>query len=102
MSARILDFPCETVQLALPGFVLIAWRRGREDGWLWGIWKPMPGPGPRWYQAGWLPPGQELDYSRTSRSRASKRWHAPFADPCAWHYLMSEAAAFPEKPRQYL
>ena len=120
MSARIIDFPSETGQLEIEGYTLIAWRNGcegdvwgnGEPNWLYGLWKPTNGKG--WYESGYYVPAirtsyvksgvwpGHLNHSRNSRSAAIAIWRLRFREPYRWHYLMSEAAAFPEKHRQYM
>ncbi len=101
MSAKILIFPCEAIEeLKLEGYVLIAWRRDEHEvGWFHGIWKPLPGPGPRWYRSGWKSPRpwSKINHVRTSRKAAMYEWRYPICAPYNWHHLVSEAEAFPEQ-----
>ncbi len=117
MTPKILTFPTdEAAKLQLEGYVLIAWHRepglGDDEGWLWGLWKPSDGKG--WYRSGYrtspcpsaTAPGgvwpAHLSHFGMSRKGALQSWRCKFVDPYGWHYLMSEAAAFPEKRRRYL
>ena len=115
MSARILTFSAAPAQLQLKGYTLIAWRQGAERWdepdeaqWLHGIWKPATGKG--WYRSGYFVPAwsyghfhSHMQDSRICRKGALAMWRwDKMREPYRWHYLQTEAQAFPEKRRQYV
>jgi hypothetical protein len=111
MSARILAFPSAPVLLALPGYTLIAWSLGAEGeafgepDWYYAIWKTADGRG--WYEQGYYVPhsdgGGRLISSRSSKASALSMWHNQRRNmKYRWHYLETEAQAFPEKGRRYV
>jgi hypothetical protein len=108
---KIIQFPGTPPQLQLDGHTLIAWRLGPEGeafgeaDWYYAIWKPADGRG--WYESGYYVPdsdgGGSLISSRSSRAHARSAWHNQCKNlKYRWHYLMSEAEAFPEKRMQYV
>jgi hypothetical protein len=103
---RILSFVSEATLLALEGYTLIAWCRDAVDvvcgpGHLWGLWRPADGKG--WYRSGTYWPSHRLNDSRMSRTSAIAMYRRHCRNPTYdWHYMETEAQAFPEKRRQYL
>jgi hypothetical protein len=100
MSARIFAFPLPTELLQLEGCTLIAWSMD-STGWMHAMWKPVDGKG--WYRVGWLAPGRGIRHERVSRKVAREGWGDPvYREPYNWHYLCTEAQAFPQRRRQYM
>jgi hypothetical protein len=118
MSARILDFPGVPPQLQVDGYVLLAWARDATGDVFAGegdhyhcLWKPASGKG--WYESGMYYPASHSEFTgdhpgrisrgRMSRASAIESWRRNPGNPrYHWHYLCSEAQAFPAKRRRYL
>ncbi len=90
----------ETAQLQLEGHELIAWV-WTEYGTLAGLWRPLPGPGPRWYKFGCRSRiSGGLDVHRMSKRDVIWHWNrrGPSTNfSSRWHRLCSTAEAFPER-----